>query len=56
MTKIIKGPLENDEWCALIQCPQCGLKAWIDREQFEGTTSIACKCGWHETHNFTEIA
>ncbi len=53
----LKGPLHSFEWHALIQCPGCGFKAWIDREQFEGSVSIECRrhgCDYHETHDLRE--
>jgi hypothetical protein len=51
--RVIRGPLNTLEWTALIECPDCQRKAWIDREQYEGKISIVCECGWHETHDLT---
>ena len=53
--KIIK--LLNDEvhqsLKALIECPECNLKAWIDQDQYYGEISIDCpECEFHKTINF----
>ena len=45
---------KNDADYALVQCPACGFKAWIDSEQFRGEVSMICECGWHETHDLRE--
>jgi len=51
---VVYGPTKNGDLFACIQCPACGRKGWIDREQYEGETSIVCECGWHETHDLRE--
>lgn len=33
-------------------CPGCGLRAHIDRDQYEGRVSVDCPdCDYHETHD-----
>lgn len=34
-----------------LQCPDCGVNGRIDQDQFHGTVSIQCDCGFHETVN-----
>lgn len=41
----------KENLAAVVQCPKCERKAWVDREQFEGKVSMVCECGWHETHD-----
>ena len=52
--RIVYGPTRNEDVYACVQCPACGRKGWIDREQFRGGVSMICKCGWHETHDLRE--
>lgn len=42
--------LTDDSW-AFIRCPGCQGVGTVDRDQFEGRVSIACACGYHETHD-----
>ena len=47
---IIKKANDNFYW---FQCPGCGDKGHIDKEQAEGKISILCEnCGYHETKNW----
>lgn len=32
---------------AQAQCPACGQWADIDHDQFDGSVSLVCECGWH---------
>ena len=37
----------------ILTCPGCGVRANIDKDQFNGVAPVKCfNCGWHETHNF----
>jgi predicted RNA-binding Zn-ribbon protein involved in translation (DUF1610 family) len=39
----------------MIKCPECGLEAPIDQDQFEGKVSIDCpECPYHETIDFKQ--
>lgn len=36
-----------------LTCPSCGVRGYIDNDQFCGEISIECKCGnFHETIDF----
>lgn len=57
------GPLENvnvvtnteKAFVAWANCPGCGLRARIDRDQYRGDVSVDCpECGYHETHDHRE--
>ncbi len=52
--RVVYGPTKNKDLYACIQCPACGRKAWIDREQYRGEVSMVCECGWHETYDLQE--
>ncbi len=36
------------------RCPQCGIWADLDEDQYHGRVSMLCECGYHETYNFQE--
>lgn len=39
----------------LYQCPNCGIVAQLDEDQFRGRVSIDCPdCPYHETHDLSE--
>ena len=33
----------------LFRCPGCGQTGHIDADQFRGSVSVQCECGWHQT-------
>ena len=38
-----------------VECPQCGVWAFIAPDQYQGKASIQCEivdCGYHGTHDF----
>lgn len=56
-----RGPLKDVEpwgegrWIAI--CPGCGIRARIDRDQYEGKVSVDCpECSYHETHDHRRSA
>lgn len=43
---------EKTAW--LWECPTCQQWGGLSESQWAGTVSVACDCGYHETHNFGE--
>jgi len=42
----------TEESFPLFRCPNCKSTGEIDRDQFEGSVSIMCGCGYHETKDW----
>lgn len=51
---VIPGYRSSSARCALIECPKCSTRAWIDKEQYVGKATIECPdCDYREKHDLT---
>jgi hypothetical protein len=45
----------EDRW--VLECPDCGVEAYLDADQWDGRVSVnhgaqGCPGGYHETHDY----
>ncbi len=38
-----------------LRCPGCSAWGHIDDDQLHGRVSLLCECGWHETHDLSDL-
>lgn len=43
----------TEESFPLFRCPDCKRTGEIDDDQFRGTISILCECGYHEAKDWS---
>ena len=50
--RVIRNGIEILE----VRCPECGLLASVDSDQYKGKVSMDCvECDYHETHDLRDI-